>query len=175
MSPRILTDPPPFQSSIPVSSGNEPKSFRELYIESLEFTDPINAISSPFHAISNLLRLNCFCWNQIITAIREEDKRVNGISDTTIGHTEEIKKTLSIVERGGSLHWPGRESAAMKESQEALKEDFEHLVQQTDLLWQNREKMEAIRQHNSETRWNSLTNAFTYMYVLIWLLEVEDY
>jgi hypothetical protein len=63
----------------------------------------------------------------------------------------------------------------MKESQEALKEDFEHLVQQTDLLWQNREKMEAIRQHNSETRWNSLTNAFTYMYVLIWLLEVEDY
>jgi hypothetical protein len=27
--------------------------------------------------------------------------------------------------------------------------------------------MEAIRQRNSDTRWTSLTNAFTYMYVLL--------
>lgn len=163
VSPRILTNPPPFRSSIPPRRSTEPRSFRELYIDSLDFTNLSHAIDSPFYAFSILLRLNCFCWNQIITAIREEDKRIAGISDTTIGHTEEIKKTLSIVDRGGSLSWPGSDDELMKESQEALKEDFGHLVDQTNLLWSTRDKMEAIRQRNSDTRWTSLTNAFTYM------------
>jgi len=165
LSPRILTNPPPYESPIPPRTRSEPKSFRNLYIESLSFIDIQAAIYSPFYAVSNLFRLNCFCWNQIITAIRDEDKRINGISDTTIGHIEEIKKTLSIVKRGGSLCWPGREETVTKENMDAIREDFEHLVEQTDLLWQTREKMEAIRQRNSDTRWTSLTNAFTYMYV----------
>lgn len=165
LSPRILTDPPPLNSSIPPQGNLSPKSFRELYIESLSLISLASAISSPFYAISNLLRLNCFCWNQIITAIRDEDRRINGISDTTIGHTEEIKKTHAIVERGGSLSWPGRDDAAAKDSQDALKEDFGHLVEQTDFLWSTRAKMEAIQRRNSDTRWTSLTNAFTYMYV----------
>ena len=83
-----------------------------------------------------------------------------------MGHAEEIKKSLDTVKRGGSLGWRGREDEKSKEVQEALEEDFKHLVDQTDLLWKTREKMATIRQKSSETRWNTLTNAFTYMYVL---------
>jgi hypothetical protein len=121
--------------------------------------------TSPFYAISFLLRLDCFLWNQIIAAIREEDRRIHGISDTTIGHAEEIKKTLDVVKRGGSYGWPGKDEPMTKQSKTALEEDFQHLVEQTNLLWETREKMEAIRQRNSDARWNSLTNAFTYLYV----------
>tara|TARA_R110002060_G_scaffold4293_9_gene6807 strand:+ start:878 stop:1159 length:282 start_codon:yes stop_codon:yes gene_type:complete len=92
-----------------------------------------------------------------------EDQRVQGISDTSVGHTEEIKKSLSIVQRGGSYGWPGREESITKQTQADLEEDFKHLVEQTDLLWQIRKKMAAIQTRNSETRWNSLTNAITYM------------
>ena len=98
-----------------------------------------------------------------ITAIREEDHRIHGISDTTIGHTEEIKKTLDIVKRYGSYGWPGQDFPVTKQCKVDLEEDFQHLVEQTDLLWDNRDKMAAIRQKNSEARWNSLTNAFTYL------------
>lgn len=165
LSPRILTDPPPFKSQLPPHNRCEPKPFRELYIESFEFVDLQQATRSPFYAMANLGRLNCFCWNQIITAIREEDRRINGISDTSVGHAEEIKKSLSIIERSGSLAWPGKDDPMTKETREGLEEDFKHLVDQTDLLWQTRDKIAAIRQTKSETRWNSLTNAFTYLYV----------
>jgi len=93
-----------------------------------------------------------------------EDQRVQGISDTSVGHTEEIKKSLSIVQRGGSYGWPGREESITKQTQADLEEDFKHLVEQTDLLWQIRKKMAAIQTRNSETRWNSLTNAITYIF-----------
>lgn len=92
-----------------------------------------------------------------------EDNRIQGISDTSVGHTEEIKKSLTVVQRGGSLGWPGRDEPISKQSQTALEEDFKHLVNQTDLLWQIREKMAAIQRRNADTRWTSLTNAFTYM------------
>jgi hypothetical protein len=135
-------------------------SLRELYIQSLDFISLERATASPLYAVSTILHLNCFLWNQIITAIREEDQRLGGISDTTIGHAEEIKKSYTIIQRGGTLGWHGRD----EETRESLVEDFKHLVEQTELLWQTRDKMAAIRQRNSETRWSALTNAFTYLY-----------
>ncbi len=163
MCPRILHDPPAFKSDLPPSISLDPKSFREIYLESLSLFQPSSIISSPFYGISALLRMNCFFWNEIISTIKEEDKRLGGISDTSIGHAEEIKKSLHVVQRGGSFGWKGRDEEKAKESQVALVEDFKHLVEQTEVLWQNRERMAAIRQRNSDTRWTSLTNAFTYM------------
>lgn len=114
-----------------------------------------------------IFRLNCYCWNQIISTMRAEDRRVNGISDTSIGHAEEIKKSLDIVRRNGSFGWKGSDENVTKEQRTALEEDFVHLVQQTDLLWQTRDKMATVRERNSEGRWTALTNAFTYLYVSI--------
>ena len=165
LSPRIVTNPPPFQSRLPPPKRLEPASFRELYLQSFEFVDLEKATKSPFYAVSNLFRLNCFCWNQIITTIREEDRRINGISDTTVGHAEEIKKSLGVVERGGSLGWKGGDEEGTLEIQQTLNEDFKHLVDQTELLWETRDKMASIRATKSEARWNSLTNAFTYLSV----------
>ena len=163
VSPSILTDPPLFGSPLPPNIQNDPKSLREMYLESFEFLNLAQAVLSPFYAISNLFRMNCFLWNQIITSIREEDRRINGISDTSVGHSEEIKRTWRTVQRGGSTGWAGREQQMARESQAALEEDFKHLVDQTDLLWQTRDKMAAIRRRNSDLRWTSLTNVFTYM------------
>ena len=163
LSPRIVTDPPPFQSRLPPPKRLEPASFHELYIQSFESIDLEKATTSPFYAVANVFRLNCFCWNQIITAIREEDCRINGISDTTIGHAEEIKKSLSIVGRAGSLGWKGSDEKITKDTQRDLDEDFKHLVDQTEMLWVTRDKMASIRATKSEARWSSLTNAFTYL------------
>jgi hypothetical protein len=163
LSPLIVTTPPPFTSIIPPPKQMEPISFRELYLQSFEFVDLEKAVAAPFYAISNLLRLNCFCWTRLITAIREEDHRICGISDTSVGHGEEIKKSLDVVKRGGSLGWKCTDDAVGKETREALEEDFQHLVEQNDILWQNRGKMAAIRTRRSESRWSSLTNAFTYL------------
>jgi hypothetical protein len=160
ISPRILTDPPPFNSQLPPAIIFNELSLRELYIQSLEFISLERATKSPLYAVSTILHLNCFLWNQIITAIREEDQKVGGISDTTIGHTEEIKKSYTVVQRGGTLGWHGVD----EETRDSLVEDFKHLVEQTELLWQTRDKMAAIRQRNSEARWSALTNGFTYLY-----------
>lgn len=163
LSPRIVTDPPLFQSPLPPPKRLEAISFRELYIQSLEFVDLEKAVAAPFYAVASLLRLNCFCWNQIITAIREEDHRTNGISDTSVGHAEEIHKSLDVVKRGGSLGWKCSDEKVARETQEALEEDFRHLVDQSQLLWDTRDKMASIRARASESRWSSLTNAFTYL------------
>ncbi|KAG0651645.1 hypothetical protein D0Z07_2142 [Hyphodiscus hymeniophilus] len=170
LSPRIVTDPPPFQSQLPPPKRLEPASFRELYIQSFEFIDLEQATKSPFYAVANVFRLNCFCWNQIITAIREEDHRTGGISDTTIGHAEEIKKSLSVVDRAGSLGWRGSDEQITKDTQHEMVEDFSHLVDQTELLWQTRDKMASIRATKSEARWNSLTNAFTYLFAPVTII-----
>jgi hypothetical protein len=140
-----------------------PKSIREIYLESFESIDLTQVAASPLYSISFLLQLDCFLWNQIITTIREEDHRIHGISDTTIGHAEEIKKTLDVVKRGGSYGWSGKDEPITRQCKAALEEDFQHLVEQTNLLWETREKMSAIQQRNREARWNSLTNAFTYL------------
>jgi len=163
ISPRLLTEPPKFRSEMPRITPLRPKSIREIYLESFELLELDQVAASPLYGVSFLLRLDCFLWNQIITAIREEDRRIHGISDTTIGHTEEIKKTLDVVKRSGSLGWPGKDSPMTQQCRSDLEEDFQHLVEQTNLLWETRDKMAAIRQKNSEARWNSLTNAFTYL------------
>ena len=80
-----------------------------------------------------------------------------------MGHAEEIKKNASLVSRGGSTTWKGAEEKWTQEAKQALVEDFQHLVGQTDLLWDNRDKMAAIRQRRSETRWTTLANTFTYV------------
>ncbi|KAH9208185.1 hypothetical protein DL95DRAFT_345754 [Leptodontidium sp. 2 PMI_412] len=170
LSPRILTDPPAFGSELPPPASLEPRTFRELYLKSFRSVDVLHVPASPFYAVSSLFRLNCYCWNEIIAAIRAEDNRIQGISDTSVGHTEEIKKSLTVVQRGGSLGWPGRDEPISKQSQTALEEDFKHLVNQTDLLWQIREKMAAIQRRNADTRWTSLTNAFTYIFAPVTIM-----
>lgn len=67
------------------------------------------------------------------------------------------------MQRGGSFAWAGKDEKATKESKEALQEDFKHLVEETDLLWQTRSKLAEMRQSRSEARWAALTNAFTYL------------
>ncbi|KAH8748794.1 hypothetical protein BGZ57DRAFT_144085 [Hyaloscypha finlandica] len=170
LSPRLLSDPPPFRSELPPISPLRPKSIREIYLESFESVDLAQVTTSPLYGVSFLLRLDCFLWNQIITAIREEDHRIHGISDTTIGHAEEIKKTLDFVKRGGSYGWAGKDEPITRECKAALEEDFQHLVEQTNLLWETREKMSAVRQRDREARWNSLTNAFTYLFAPITII-----
>ena len=162
-SPRIITDPPLFQSSLPPPTEHNPRSFREVYIESLSYQDPALLASSPFFAISSLLLINSYCWNEIITRIRQEDHRVRGISDYSIGHTEEIEKSLGVVQRSGSLGWKGNDEPQAVDIRNRLEEDFKHLVNEIDLLWKARDKIRQIRQQTSESRWTSLTNAFTYM------------
>ena len=172
LSSRNLISPPNFNSPRPAPTPLSPKSFREIYLETFAYLDLAHATVSPFYAISYLLRLNCLCWDKVITNIRDEDRRINGVSDTTVGHVEEIQRSLSVVQRGGSLGWAGGESKLTEETRKALEEDFKHLVEQTDLLWVTRDKMAATRRQKSETRWTTLTNTFTYVYTLLLLIHL---
>jgi Mg2+ and Co2+ transporter CorA len=52
-----------------------------------------------------------------------------------------------------------------------LEEDFKHLIEQTDLLWATRQKMASVRQKNTETKWTSLTNAFTYFFAPVTIVS----
>jgi hypothetical protein len=158
--------PPAYRSTIPPPNAQGEKTLRELYIESFEHLDLSHAIKSPFYAMHHILRFNCYCWSMVITSIRDEDRRINGISDTSLGHVEEIKKALSVVKRSGSISWHGRDDEKARESRESLEEDFQHLVEQTDLLWQTREKMAAIQDQKSAARKTTLVNSFTYMCAL---------
>lgn len=171
LSSRNLIDPPAFADHRPTSQALSPKSFRELYLETFGYLNLADASASPFYAISYLLRLNCFCWDKVITNIREEDHRINGVSDTTVGHAEEIRRSLSVVQRSGSLGWRGSEERFVIETRKRLEEDFKHLVDQTDLLWETREKMAATRRQKAETRWTALTNTFTYVYASLPLIS----
>ena len=152
-------------TATPYSRALNSSYVRHCCIESCEYLNLAQVAASPFYAISFLLRLDCFLWNQIITAIREEDRRIHGISDTSIGHTEQINKTFDVVKRGGSLGRFGKDEPVTKQSQDGLVEDFQHLVKQTTLLWKTREMMAAVQRKNSDARWNSLTNAITYLSV----------
>lgn len=134
-----------------------------MYIESFSFIDAAKVAASPFFAISNLLLINYYCWNEIIARIREEDHRLRGISDTSVGHAEEIQRSLGVVQRSGSLGWKGNDEPQAIDIKNRLEEDFKHLVNETDLLWKARDNLAQIRQQRSESRWNTLTNAFTYL------------
>ena len=166
-----LKPPPTFKEPRPEVVKIPTASFREKYIETFAFLDLAHATVSPFYAVSYLFRLNCLFWTQVITSIRDEDRRINGISDTTIGHVEEIQKTLRCLQRGGSTGWPGGDTKRSNETRLALEEDFKHLVQETDLMWQSRSKMASIKQHQSETRYTTLINTFTYLFAPITIIS----
>lgn len=166
-----LKTPPSFKEPRPTFMKVATASFREKFIETFAFLDLAHATVSPFYAISYLFRLNCLFWTQVITSIRDEDRRIHGISDTTIGHVEEIQKALRCLQRGGSTGWPGGDTKLSTETRLALEEDFKHLISETDLMWQARAKMQSIKQHQSETKWTTLTNTFTYLFAPITIIS----
>lgn len=118
---------------------------------------------SPFYAVHHLFRLNRRCWSDVISAIREEDQRIKGISEASVSHVEDIRRSFDIVKRGGSLGWANSMTEATVESKTLLEEDFTHLLKQADFLWDSREKMAAVRRRRSEARWSTLTNSFTFV------------
>lgn len=165
-----LTSPPTFKDPRPSTTRLAPASLREKYLETFNFLDLQQATLSPFYGVSYLFRLNCLFWTQVITSIRDEDRRIHGISDTTIGNVEEIQKSLRCVQRSGSTGWRGGDVAQAISTRLALEEDFKHLIGETDLLWQTRAKMAAVKQHQSETRWTALTNTFTYVFAPVTII-----
>lgn len=171
LSSANLIPPPSFTSPRPQPTTQSSKSFRELYLGAFSHLDVQTAITSPFYTISPLLRFNCFGWGRVITSIRDEDRRIHGVSDTTVGHAEEIKKSLSLVQRGGSLGWKGADVSLVKETKERLAEDFKHLMRETELLWETRDKMASNRRQKAERRWSALTNTFTYVFAPITIIS----
>lgn len=170
MSVHTLATPPTFSPSmddgIPKATAREPNSFRELYLSTFDFINLREAALSPFYCIHPLLRLNSFCWNKVINNICDEDRRLNGISEgSSVYHVAEIKKSLAVVERGGSLGWGLRfpHPPLTEDTQARLEEDFKHLLDQSDSLWEQRKKMAAVRQRQADARSNALTNSFTYL------------
>lgn len=59
--------------------------------------------------------------------------------------------------------WKGSNEPQATDIKERLEEDFTHLINETDLLWKSRDKTATIRQQAADARWNTLTNAFTYL------------
>jgi len=164
MSARTLITPPTYKSQLPPRISQEPKSFRELYLETLEFLDLEQATISPFYTVHYIIRFNGYVWSQVISEIREEDQRLNDMSSSSVGHMEEIRKTFSVVQRGGSLGWKGSDTPVATQIKTHLEEDFTHLMDQADLLWETRNKRAAIRQQEARAREKALTNSFTYLY-----------
>jgi hypothetical protein len=167
MSVNTVLTPPTFDTStnpdFPPLVTRESKSFRELYLSALPFLVPQEVLISPFYTVHHLFRLNRRCWSDVISAIREQDVRVNGISEASVSHVEDIKKTFDIVKRGGSWGWAKSLTPISVESKDNLEEDYTHLLKQADFLWESREKMAAVRRRKSEARWNALTNSFTFL------------
>ncbi|KAI9731942.1 MAG: hypothetical protein M1834_004393 [Cirrosporium novae-zelandiae] len=168
-SVNTLIPPPPYNPNPNPNLNNHPPiqrtplSFRELYLATFSTLDTTSPpFLSPFYITSFLFRLNYFCWNQVITAIREEDQRQLGISEGSINHKEEIKKNLTMVQRWGSLGWRRSKTPLETERKADLEEDFQHLVNQADLVWEARQKMAELRNRRSDARISTLTNAFTF-------------
>jgi hypothetical protein len=156
--------PPAYKSQLPPRALREPKSFRELYLETFEYLDLEQATLSPFYTIHYIVRFNGYCWGQVISEIREEDERQKDISNSSVGHMEEIRKAFSVVQRGGSLGWRGIDTPVAAETKTHLEEDFKHLIDQANLLWETRHKRAAIHQQEARAREKALTNSFTYLY-----------
>ncbi|KAF3163421.1 hypothetical protein EYR41_008814 [Orbilia oligospora] len=190
LSLRTLCAPPPFGHPIPglssqsvptiskVSQYNQPRSLRELYIDALKLSDLTEAASSPFYAFCPLLKLNFHCWNEVINTIRTEDRRLSDISEASLGHVEEIQHTLAMIERYGTSGWQDLSSTSkeppsqkVQNTQAELIEDFKHLLNQTDLLWEERRNMASIRDRQRQSRWSTLTNSFTFIFVPISLIS----
>jgi hypothetical protein len=154
LSARTLTTPPAYKSQVPLRISREPKSIRELYLQTFEFLDLEQAVTS----------LNGYCWSQVISQIREEDQKLQDISHSSVGHIEDIKKTFSVVQRGGTLGWRSVDTPVTTKLKMYLEEDFRHLLDQADFLWETRAKWASIRQQEARAREKALTNSFTYLY-----------
>lgn len=170
-SPLNLIPPPSFHSPLLPKTARIPHSFRELYLQTFPYISLPSAVASPFYAIHYLLRLNYITWSQVINGIRDEDRRIQGISDTTVGHAEEIAKSLSLVRRSGSRAWAGAADPLAAEVRSALDEDFTYLVEQTRYLWEERSKQGEIKKHKGEARWTLLTNTFTYVFAPVTIVS----
>ncbi|KAF3935061.1 hypothetical protein ABW20_dc0107706 [Dactylellina cionopaga] len=48
---------------------------------------------------------------------------------------------------------------------------FRHLLNQTDLLWEERRNMSSVRDRQRQARWSTLTNSFTFIFVPISLIS----
>ena len=159
--------PPQFGTQIPPPKPLLPQTFRELFINNFEFERLTAVTQSPFYAIGSLFRISHWCWNQVITKIREEDRRIKGISDDDISNVESISALLRLVQRGGSFQWHGADELSTKSLQTCLQEDFKSVLNQSDLIWQERDKMAAVAGAKAQTRRTTrLTNAFTFLYVI---------
>jgi len=170
LSTRIFIPPPKFGTSLPsppVTPLTCAQSFRQLYLTTLPTLPVATAVLSPFYMVTPLFQLCFHCWNTVIWNVREADKRVGGISTASVGHTEEIQKTMSLLERYGSLGWKtdDRVKMVVAEKRTMLIEDFKHLLSQTELLWDARRKWKAILDKRKDSKTSALTNSFTYMYV----------
>jgi hypothetical protein len=175
LSARTLTTPPAYKSQVPLRISREPKSIRELYLQTFEFLDLEQAATSPFYAIQYIIRLNGYCWSQVISEIREEDQKLRDISHSSVGHMEEIRKTFSVVQRGGTLGWKSVDTPVTTKLKIYLEEDFKHLLDQADLLWETRGKLASIRQQEARAREKALTNSFTYLYCSLSLPRAFSY
>jgi hypothetical protein len=164
LSARTLTTPPTYKSQVPLRTSREPKSIRELYLQTFEFLDLEQAVTSPFYTIHYIIRLNGYCWSQVISELREEDQKLKDISHSSVGHIEEIRRNFSVVQRGGSLGWRSVDTPLTTKLKIYLEEDFQHLLDQADLLWESRAKRASIRQQEARAREKALTNSFTYLY-----------
>ncbi|MCJ1398150.1 hypothetical protein MMC11_001347 [Xylographa trunciseda] len=168
-----VVTPPPFNplASMPPPVERRPHTFRELYLSGISFLKPEDMVKSPFYTIHLLFRLSRRCWSDVITAIREQDSRINGISEASVNHVEDIRRTFDVVKRGGSLGWTKSYSHEITATGEKLEEDFTHLLKQADFLWDSREKRAQVARRKAEARWNALTNAFTFVFVPITVIS----
>jgi hypothetical protein len=164
LSARTLTTPPAYKSQVPKRTSRELNSIRELYLQTFEFLDLEQAVTSPLFAIQYIIRLNGYCWSHVISELREEDQKMKENSHSSVGHVEEIRKTFSVVKRGGSLGWRTADTPATADLKIHLEENFKHLLEQADLLWETRAKRASIRQQEARAREKALTNSFTYLY-----------
>jgi hypothetical protein len=173
LSIRSLIAPPPFrlplESDAPPKILTGPQSLRQLYLSTLEFIDCKEAIHSPFYATHFLFLLNGYCWNQVIDLTRDRDAKLNGISGTSVSQVEDIKKTFDIILRGGSLGWRHVSTPLEAETKAMIEENFTHLLNQANLLWETRNKMAAVRQQKRDARVSALTNSFTFLYDFLFL------
>jgi hypothetical protein len=168
LNSRLDIEPPPFGSALPPVMVKTPRSLGNLFIESFESVDLTRVNGSPFYAIGSIFRFNYMCWNQIITKIREEDRRIKGISDEHTSISEDLRRVLSLVQRGGSCRWSGRDMLITSETRESLEEDPKSAIDGIDLIWQERDRIAAIAAQKEQKRKSGrLLTAFTYMYVML--------
>ncbi|PMD12187.1 hypothetical protein NA56DRAFT_613792 [Hyaloscypha hepaticicola] len=178
LSPRSLIIPPPFKSNIPPVPPHGPRTCREFYLETFPFLDLDLSIKSPFYAIQYLLRLNYICWNMIVTSAAFDLTKPGYTSDPMLWVSESLKKILIIMQKGGRLGWVeevGGQKLAM-EIMKDLEEDFQHLVNLTDSVWRNGDRMATIREQKEKARQKArrtthLSAYFTYLLVPVTIIS----